>query len=179
MTQQILYATATGEIIQWQDTAAFSYAAAPSGTATLDVTPAQWAEQAGAYYVSKGALVAGTIAPPAPTLAQQAATAMNAGFTITLSGTITLAATLFPCDTATQAKLGAVVTTVIATQKFPGGATSYPMRDSSGAWHTFTEAQYTAVAGAISAYVSALDLIIDGNPLSATALPSASAALSV
>ena len=69
MTQQILYSTSTGEIIQWQDTAAFNYAPAPSGAATLPVTPAQWAVQTGVY-VSGGKIVTGTAPTPAPTLAQ-------------------------------------------------------------------------------------------------------------
>ena len=115
----------------------------------------------------------------APTLAQQAAAAIGAGVSLALSGTVTLAATLFPTDPATQAKLGAVVTTVTASGAFPGGASSYPMKDASGAWHSFTSAQYVKVAGAIAAYVAALDLIIDGNPLSATALPPASVAIVV
>lgn len=114
-------------------------------------------------------------APTAPslTLPQRALAALAQGLTITLSGT----ATLFPIDPATQQKLAAVVTTLLATGAFPGGATSYPMKDSAGAWHTFDEATYKAVAGAVAAYVSALTLIVDGNPLNATALPSASVSL--
>jgi hypothetical protein len=118
-------------------------------------------------------------APPAPTLAQQAGAASAAGLTVTLTGSMTLAATLFPTDSATQAKLGAVVTTINTAGTFPGGATSYPMKDASGAWHTLTIAQYKTLAGAIAAYVAALDLIADGNPLAATALPAASVSLVV
>ncbi len=121
---------------------------------------------------------AAPVVPP-PTLAQQAAAAIGAGITLTLSGTVTLAATLFPTDPATQAKLAAVVTTVTASGAFPGGASSYPMKDAAGTWHSFTSAQYVKVAGAIAAYVAALDLIIDGNPLGATALPAASVAVAV
>lgn len=118
-------------------------------------------------------------APPPPTLPQQAAAALAAGLTIALSGTMTLAATAFPTDPATTTKIGAVVTTLLATSAFPGGATSYPMKDATGAWHTFNAAQYTKVAGALAAYVAALDLIADGNPLGATALPTASITLTV
>ena len=116
---------------------------------------------------------------PAPTLGQEAAAAMRAGLTLTISGTITLPATVFPTDPTATAKIGAVVTTLLATGAFPGGATSYPMKDAAGAWHTFTVAQYPKVAGAIAAYVAALDLIADGNPMNATALPPASATLTV
>ena len=70
-----------------------------------------------------------------------------------------------------------MVTTLLATKAFPGGAAAYPMKDSAGVWHTFTIAQYTAVAGALAAYVAALDLIADGNPTGATALPDATATL--
>ncbi len=116
---------------------------------------------------------------PAPTLAQEAATALRAGVTLTISGTLTLAATLFPTDPTTQAKMAAVVTTLLATGAFPGGATSYPLKDAAGTWHTFTTAQYPKVAGAIAAYVAALDLIADGNPMGATALPSSSISVAV
>lgn len=116
---------------------------------------------------------------PAATLAQQAAAASVAGLTIALSGSLTLAATMFPTDPATQSKLGAVVTTLTATGAFPGGATSYPLKDASGTWHTFTIDQYKAVAGAIAAYVAACDLIADGNPLGASELPANNVSLAV
>ena len=116
---------------------------------------------------------------PAPTLAQQAATAMAAGLTISLSGSVTLAATLFPTDAVTQGKLAAVAAGLGATGQFPGGDTTFPMKDSAGAWHTFTQAQYKAVAAAILSYVAGLQLILDGNPLGVTALPPASVALAV
>lgn len=116
---------------------------------------------------------------PAPTLATSAAAALAAGLTLALSGTLTLAATVFPTDSVTTAKLATVITTINANGSFPGGATEYPMKDASGAWHTLTVDQYKAVAGAIAAYVAPLDLIIDGNPLGATALPVASVSLTV
>lgn len=118
-------------------------------------------------------------APPAPTLAQQAAAAMSEGLTVTLSGTMTLAATVFPTDRVTQTKLADVATTINTTGGFPGGGASYPMKDAAGNWHAFTLAIYKTVAAAIAAYASALDLIIDGNPLSMTALPADAVALTV
>lgn len=122
----------------------------------------------------------GTWPPPSPppTLAQQAASALAAGFTISLSGTLTLAATVFPTDPATTAKI-ANMTAMAQRGILPLGAMDYPMKDASGAWHHFNAAQYTKVAGALAAYVAALDLIADGNPLGATALPSASVSLAV
>jgi hypothetical protein len=126
-----------------------------------------------------GAVFAPPPAPPAPTLAQQAALALSVGLTISLSGTMTLAATLFPTDPIATGKIADVITIVTATEAFPGGATSYPMKDAAGAWHTFTISQYKAVAGALSGYVAPLYLIIDGNPLGATTLPANSVALTV
>lgn len=113
------------------------------------------------------------------TLAEQAAVALSGTLSIALSGTLTLAATAFPIDAVTQQKLGAVVTTLVATGSFPGGGASYPMKDTAGTWHSLTATQYKAVAGAIAAYVAALVLIVDGNPTGATALPAASVALVV
>ena len=166
----------------WYDTGFAEYPNVPAAANLLEVTPAQWTARMAnpsGWAVQSGALVPYTPPVVPPTLAQQAAAAINAGVTLTLSGSLTLAATLFPTDPVTTAKIGAVVTALLATGAFPGGATSYPMKDAAGAWHTFTAAQYPKVAGAIAAYVAALDLIADGNPLGATALPSASVSLTV
>ena len=92
---------------------------------------------------------------------------------------MTLAATLFPTDPATTAKIIAVVTTINTDGTFPGGTTTFPMKDSAGTWHTFTSSQYKIVASALAAYVSALNLIIDGNPLDATSLPANAVTLTV
>ena len=121
-----------------------------------------------------GTRVVDNPAPPvvSPTLAQLAALAMGAGLTLSLSGSIVLGATNFPIDGDTQAKIAAVITTINTTGTFPGGASSYPMKDSAGAWHTFSVEQYKAVAAAISNYVAVLYLIIDGNPFEVSALPS-------
>ncbi len=56
MTQQVLYSTATAQVLQWQDTDKFNYADPPSGTDTLAVTAAEWANQAGTWYVVSGSL---------------------------------------------------------------------------------------------------------------------------
>jgi hypothetical protein len=106
----------------------------------------------------------------APTLAQLAAVALGAGVTITISGTLTLAPTLFPCDTTTQAKLLAM-DNMAQKGVLPSGQTAYAMKDSAGQAHEFTAAQYQAVVAAIAAYTAALVLIADGIS-TATALPS-------
>lgn len=163
----IYYLTATGN------------GCSPDGTlpaGAVECTQAQYAN-ASAWTISAGTIVAAT--PPTPTLAQQASAAMAAGLTLTLSGTMTLVATVFPTDRATQTKLAAVATTINTTGEFPGGVSTYPMKDTAGSWHMFDLAQYKSVAAAIAAYASTLDLIIDGNPLNATTLPSNTAALTV
>ena len=56
MAQQVLYSTVTSEVLQWQDTEKFNYAAPPSGTDTLAVTSEEWANQSGQWYVVNGTL---------------------------------------------------------------------------------------------------------------------------
>ena len=107
---------------------------------------------------------------PALTLAQRAAAAAVAGLTITVSGNLTLAATPFPTDLATQTKI-ATMDNMAARGVLPIGAADYAMVDAAGNWHHFTAAQYQAVAAALGAYVSACDAIEGGNPYGATTLP--------
>ena len=169
-------------VLGWYDTDALTYDNLPAASDLLELTDAEWdarlADPNG-WAVSGGKLVAYSHPAPVPTLAQQAQDAIQAGLTITLSGSLTLAATRFPTDASTQSKLNAIATVLATTGAFPDGSTSYPMKDSADSWHVFTVAQYKAVAGAIASYVAALYLIADGNPLSATALPTASVSLTV
>ncbi len=76
MTQQVLYDTITARVLQWQDTDQFNYGAAPSGTETMEVTAAEWANQAGTWYVVNGTLTQTN--PYAPTAAQLLAQAQTA-----------------------------------------------------------------------------------------------------
>ena len=150
----------------------------PDGTlpaGAIECTQAQ-AEDPSAWLVKDSAIAQA----PAPvlTLAQQAAAASVAGLSIALSGTMTLAATLFPTDTKTQ-KAVESMNAMARAGVLPLGSTSYPMIDVNEKWHHFTAAQYQAVAGAIAAYVSTCDLIAAGNPLGVTALPQNSVVLTV
>jgi len=145
---------------------ALQWVPVPSG-----VAPAQGWSYAGGIFTAP-------LAPAGPTLAQQAAAAINAGLTLTLSGSLTLAATLFPTDPTTTSKISDMAA-MAARGVLPLGATDYPMKDSAGTWRHFTAAQYQAVAGAIAAYAGALNLIADGNPLGATTLPPASATVAL
>lgn len=116
---------------------------------------------------------------PVASLQQLAVQAMYAGYQITLSGSIVLAATLFPVDPVTQQELMAVMETISQTGAFANGATSFQMEDSQKNWHTFNVSQYKAVAIAIDNYVTTLTLIYSGNPSAPASLPSNSITLAV
>ena len=174
-------ASAPAKVIGWYNTSMRRYPNLPPATNLLEITEAEWQ----AHYanpdgwgISAGALVPYTPPPPVLTLAQQAANAATGGLTITLSGTMTLAATLFPTDTKTQ-KAVESMNAMARAGVLPLGSTTYPMIDAAGTWHHFTASQYQAVAGAIAAYVAACDLIAAGNPMNATALPSSTISLTV
>ena len=170
MTQQVLYDTASGDVIQWQDTETFGYPANPAGTATLAVTSAQWAAQGnGPWAVSGGVLVAAT--PPAPTLAQQAMLALAGGLTITSAGTPALNGT-YAVDPATLDHIQAEMLAVQIVGTFADGATTVAWPDASGALHNFPSiAEYKAFALSVMAFVAACYKAING---SASTLPSAS-----
>jgi len=76
MTQQVLYSTATAQVLQWQDDSQFNYGNPPSGTEILTVTPAQWENQSRQWYVVNGALTQTN--PYAPTAAQILANTQSA-----------------------------------------------------------------------------------------------------
>ena len=84
MTQQVLYSTATAQVLQWQDTEKFNYADPPSGTDTLAVTAEEWANQAGTWYVVNGALTQTN--PYAPTAAELLAQAQAAEKVVVTQG---------------------------------------------------------------------------------------------
>ncbi len=159
MTQQILYSTATGEIIQWQDTAAFNYAPAPSGASVMPVTSAQWAVQTGVY-VSGGKIVTGTPPTPPPTLAQQAAALIAGGITITSTGTPGLDG-VYACDATAQSNLQAVQTYILTNGKFPGSSGTYPWLDTTGAAHVFPSVtEFEAFASRVADFVADCTLIM-------------------
>ena len=84
MTQQVLYSTATAQVLQWQDTEKFNYADPPSGTDTLAVTAEEWANQSGVWYVENGTLTQTN--PYAPTAAELLAQAQAAQKSIVTKG---------------------------------------------------------------------------------------------
>ena len=84
MTQQVLYSTITAQVLQWQDTSKFNYAAPPVGMATMAVTAAEWANQAGTWYVVSGSLTQTN--PYAPTAAQVLAQAQSTQIALVTQG---------------------------------------------------------------------------------------------
>ena len=174
-------APAPSPVIGWYNTDARAYPNLPPASELVEVPADIWTAHyanTNGYAVSGGALVAYTPPPPTLTLAQQAANAAISGLTIALSGSITLAPTLFPTDIKTQ-KAVESMNAMARAGVLPLGSTTYPMIDVNEKWHHFTASQYQAVAGAIGAYVAACDLIAAGNPLGVTVLPQNSVALTV
>ena len=84
MTQQVLYDTATAQVLQWQDTDKFNYADPPVGMATMAVTTTEWANQAGTWYVVSGSLTQTN--PYAPTAAQVLAQAQSTQIALVTNG---------------------------------------------------------------------------------------------
>ena len=174
MVQQVLYVVASGEILQWQDTAAFNFPANPAGTATLPVTAAEWATLDTAQHVAAGALAAGAVIP-ALTLAQQAQAAFGAGLAITSTGTPALSAT-YPVDATTQAHISAEMIALLNSSgtAFADNSASVVWPDIEGLDHTFTIAEFKPFALAIGAYVAALFKVLNGT---LAAMPAATATI--
>ena len=156
----------------------FNGAGAPTGfgytpdgtlpTGAVACTAAQ-AAAFGQMTLAGGAIVQG--AAPTPSLAQQALALMSAGLTITSTGTPSISA-VYPVTPAAQVKYASLQSVVAATGAFPGGATTQPILDAAGNFHSVTPAQFTEIALAVAAFATPLQLILDGH--TGTALPSAS-----
>lgn len=132
----------------------------------VDVTNVSPAPQAGWSY--SGGSFAPPPAPPAPTLAEQAAAMLAVGCTISSTGTPTLNGT-YACTPDGQNKISATALYCQINGKFPGGKTTMVWADAAGAPHTFpTTASFLAFATAIGDFVAALDEVMLGQ---ATALP--------
>lgn len=112
-------------------------------------------------------------APVTPTLtsAQNAAAAVEAGLTISSTGTPAIDGT-FAIDPAMQGKIAAVEVYILKNSTFPGAASTYPWPTIAGAFVTFPSTTvFQNWATEIANYVSALDIIIASDSGS---LPSAS-----
>ena len=139
MAQQVLYSTATSEVLQWQDTEKFSYGTPPTGTAILAVTSAEWADQGGTWYVASGTLTQTNPNALPQVQASQAAllrtacqSAITGGFTSSALGS----AYNYPSDPTSQSNLNTVAGS-------PSGGSLWC--ESGGVWamkpHTQSQAQ--------------------------------------
>lgn len=113
------------------------------------------------------------VAPP-QTLAQQAAAAMSAGLQITSTVTPALNGT-YAVDQLSQMDIIAIETSLSAGKGLPGGAASFGYQDVTGAFHSFTPANFKDFAAAVRDYVYALRAFSVGT---SSSLPIGSATIS-
>ena len=108
-------------------------------------------------------------APPSPSLAQQAATLLAGGLAVTCTSDAALSAT-YPADQTSQTKMIGLQLGLTATGAFPGGATTWPVKDAATPpqWHVMTAVQFGELVTKMLAFVAACDLVIDGQ---STTLP--------
>lgn len=137
-----------------------------NGGKTYGYDPTQTALIAAAV-AAKWPEVTGSWPPPAPapTLAQQAQTALGAGLTVTSTATPAISGT-YACDAATQSKLASLYNLIqrAGGAAFPAGMTALPWPDMRGAVHSFTAvSDFLNLETAIGNYVLALDLIVTTN----------------
>jgi hypothetical protein len=145
-----------------------SYGYAASNNAdTLVEVPETFALTPGRWQYTNGEWVAYTT-PVTP--AESAAAAFAAGLAITSTGTPAINGT-YACDPVSQADIVAIETSINAGKGFPGGVATFNYQDATGVMHSFTEANFTDLAGAIRDYVYALKSVVAGV---STALPAAS-----
>lgn len=114
--------------------------------------------------------------PPTLTLPQQAFALLAGGLTITLTGSLT-GTVVFATTPQAMSNWQKLATVVAQTGTFPGGATSWDMQDTSGAWHPYTLAQWKTISAALAAFDAQCLLVMAQHP-SAT-LPSSTITLEV
>lgn len=133
------------------------WAAVPTG-----VTPIQGWSYAAGTFSAPPALMA------APTLPQQAATAINAGLSISSTTTPALNGT-YPASATAQAQINAEVTSILLNGTFADGTSTIEWLDVTGTAHSFTVAQFKTLATAIGVFVSGCFKCINGQ---STTIPS-------
>ncbi|WP_213761827.1 hypothetical protein [Caballeronia sp. dw_19] len=102
-----------------------------------------------------------------------AVTALASGLTIASTATPALNGT-YAIDQLSQMDIIAIETSINAGKGFPGGATVFNYADATGAFHSFTQANFTNFAAAIRDYVYELKSVIAG---ASTTLPSATSTI--
>ncbi len=125
---------------------------------TLVEVPEDFAMTPRAAQYSNGGWSAYT-APVSP--AALAAAAFDAGLMIVSTGTPALNGT-YAIDQLSQMDIIAIETSLNAGKGFPGGSASFNYADTTGALHSFTQANFTDFAAAVRDYVYALKSVIAG-----------------
>ena len=108
---------------------------------------------------------------PATTPAQQAAALLGSGLSVTSTGGAFAAP--FAADPAMTANIAVERLSLLANGTFTNGRTTLQWPGLVGGWHTLSVAQFIALANAIAAFVTALNLYASGAP--GAALPVATA----
>ncbi len=101
-------------------------------------------------------------APPAPTLAQQAQAMLAAGMQLISTGTPALNGT-YACDAATYQRVGGIIAAIGAGLGLPGGGAAFNWLDVSGNPHSFSAANFSALAKAMMDFEYTLNAIIGAN----------------
>ena len=161
MTQQVLYATSNGAIMQWQDTAVFSYPDPPSRNGNARCyRAAQWATQTTPQYVSNGALVDGKRRQLRRRCsAQQATKLYNAGCAITSTSTAALGGTYAVAGNA-MSTIFAEMISILTNNTFTNGTASLDYPDTSRHAAHFTMAQFKTLATALGLFGNTCTAII-------------------
>lgn len=109
--------------------------------------------------------------PPAPTAAQQAASALTAGIIVISTGTPSLNGT-YGLDQTAQNNVSATTTYILLNGTFPNGNATMPWIDKNGIAHIWPNvAEFKAFATVYANYVAAVALYMASNG-AASALPS-------
>jgi hypothetical protein len=100
-------------------------------------------------------------AAPAPTLTQQATALLATGCAIVSTATPALNAT-YACDAESRADILSEMVSILAVGAFTNGSASLAWPDVTGAQHTFTVAQFKALATSLGGFVGTLKPLAAG-----------------
>lgn len=129
---------------------AAAFVAVPSG-----VAPAVgWSHAAGTF--------SAPAAPPAPSLAQQAAELLAQGCSIVSTGTPALNGT-YACDAESRADVQAEMISILVNTAFTNGGTVLAWPDTAGTSHDFDVTQFKAFVTALGGFVGTLKPIVQGS----------------
>ena len=98
----------------------------------------------------------------APTSTSRAILLLSQGIALTSASLPAVNGTYTISSNAQNAIMG-IMLSILATQKFPGGAAQYAYMDDSGAPHMFTMVVFQEFAAAYASYVGNLTQFIDSN----------------